>query len=342
LIQMSKMAVVESEVSVRAPFEGPQVDVEEKLSRLFSMPGMAASGEQQADALVSELAQGFLRSERTGSDVGISQLLDLFKESKVPGEPSDVISYINYLRENVVRHSTQTSSPRFIGHMTTALPYFVRPFGKLMTAMNQNMVKAETSKSFTLYERQALAMIHRLIYNFSDTFYDRHIQSLESTLGLVVSGGTLANVTALWCARNAALCPADGFDGVEIEGLPAALQFYGYKGAVIIGSSTLHYSIDKATDLLSIGSRGLVKVQTDARGRIDLGALRRAIAECRRQRKCIIALVGVAGATDSGAIDPLPEMAEIAREANIHFHVDAAWGGSVLFSERHKYKLAGI
>jgi glutamate decarboxylase len=340
--RMIKMAAVESEEKEREPFGRSQVDVKRRLSQLFSTPGGTACDEQQVDALVSELARGFLHSQRTGGDLSVGQLLNLFKESQIPGEPSDVADYLNYLGENVIRHSTQTASPRFIGHMTTALPYFVRPFGKLMTALNQNVVKAETSKSFTPYERQALAMIHRLIYNFPDTFYDHHIQNPASTLGLVVSGGTLANVTALWCARNAAFGPAEGFAGVEVEGLPATLQFYGYKGAVIIGSSILHYSIDKAADLLGIGTRGLVKVATDGRGRIDLRALRRVIAECHAQHKYIIALVGVAGATDCGAIDPLPEMAEIAREAGAYFHVDAAWGGSVLFSESHKHKLAGI
>src|SRR5215216_6095122 len=119
--------------------------------------------------------------------------------------------------------------------MTSALPHFMRSLGRLQVALNQNVVKIETSKAFTPFERQTLAMIHRLIFNRSDDFYYEHVQKQASTLGIVTSGGTLANITALWCARNRALRPQDGFAGIESEGLAAALKFYGYDSAVIIG-----------------------------------------------------------------------------------------------------------
>jgi glutamate decarboxylase len=56
----------------------------------------------------------------------------------------------------------------------------------------------------------------------------------------------------------------------------------------------------------------------------------------------IIAIVGVAGTTDSGNIDSLLDIADIAQAANVHFHVDAAWGGPLVFSEQHGQKLVGI
>jgi glutamate decarboxylase len=208
--------------------------------------------------------------------------------------------------------------------------------------MNQNVVKMETAKALSPYERQALTMIHRLIYNFSNDFYEQHIQKAESTLGIMTTGGTLANITAMWCARNSSLGAKDDFTGVEHAGLPAALDFYGYKEAVIIGSTLMHYSFEKTAGLLGIGDRNLIRIPTDCNHRIDLQALRQAVAECRTRNKHIIAIVGIAGTTNSGSVDPLSEMAEIAREANTHFHVDAAWGGPVLFSEQHRHKLAGI
>jgi glutamate decarboxylase len=57
---------------------------------------------------------------------------------------------------------------------------------------------------------------------------------------------------------------------------------------------------------------------------------------------CIIAIIGIAGTTDSGGVDPLLDIVAIAREANVHFHVDAAWGGPLIFSRQHRHKLAGI
>jgi glutamate decarboxylase len=325
-----------------APVERQYENVKEKLMRLFTAGGEAVSAEREVDDRVSRVASDFLRMRDTSSDVRVKSLTEMFKDSKIPDYPGEIDAYIDYLADNVVAHSTRTSSPLFIGHMTSGLPYFVRPLGKLLTAMNQNTVKMETAKALTPFERQALAMIHRLIFNFSDEFYEHHIQRKESTLGLLVSGGTLANVTALWCIRNFHLGPRDKFAGIVAEGLPATLERYGYKGAVIIGSRLMHYSFEKAADLLGIGAHGLIKVPTDKDNRIELATLREAIEECRSQKRHIIAIVGVAGGTDTGAIDPLPEMADLAQEYQIPFHVDAAWGGAVLFSERYRYKLAGI
>jgi len=104
----------------------------------------------------------------------------------------------------------------------------------------------------------------------------------------------------------------------------------------------MHYSFDKAADLLGIGRRNLIKVPTDRYNRLDVAALRATIAECKLKRQLIIAIVGVAGTTETGSIEPLPEIAEVAREAGAHFHVDAAWAGPLLFSRRHKHQLAGI
>src|SRR5262249_53698944 len=104
----------------------------------------------------------------------------------------------------------------------------------------------------------------------------------------------------------------------------------------------MHYSFNKAADVLGLGVNSLVGVPVDAKNRIQLSALEQTIKDCRARRQHIVAIVGVAGTTDCGSIDPLSEMAEIASEAKVHFHVDAAWGGPVLFSERHQHKLRGI
>lgn len=319
----------------------PEV-IEEKLNQIFGNSNEVMAHEQDIEARVSKIINDFLLQRSTNSEVGFQSLQAGFKQSRLPVDPALAESYLDYLASNVISHSTHTSSPRFIGHMTSALPYFVRPLARLMTAMNQNVVKTETSKAFTPYEREALAMVHRLIYNFSDDFYDQHIQQRESTLGMIVSGGTLANITALWCARNSALRAKDDFLGIENEGLLAALNFYGYTDAVVIGSALMHYSFEKAADTMGIGTRNIIKIPVDSANRINLQALRQAVRDCQSRNKLIIAIVGIAGTTDFGSIDPLSEMAEIAGDANIHFHVDAAWGGPVLFSERHQRKLAGL
>ncbi|KAB8332631.1 putative pyridoxal-dependent aspartate 1-decarboxylase [Scytonema tolypothrichoides VB-61278] len=317
-------------------------EIEEQVMQLFASSSHVTSIESQIDEITDKFSQNFLNTIDANTNIDLDSLLRSFSDSQIPVQPASLESYLKYIDNNIVAHSIHTSSPRFIGHMTSALPCFVRPLAKLMTAMNQNAVKIETAKALSFCEREALAMLHRLIYNLDDNFYAQHIQNNLSTLGILVSGGTVANITALWCARNTALGPKDDFLGIEKEGLTAALDFYGYKGAAIIGSELMHFSFDKAADLMGIGTHRLMRIPTDCNNRVNIQALRQAVMECRAQNLLIIAIVGVAGTTDSGGVDSLTEIAEIAQEAHVHFHVDAAWGGPLIFSQQHRHKLAGI
>ncbi len=76
-----------------------------------------------------------------------------------------------------------------------------------MIGLNQNTVKIETSKAFTPLERQVLGMLHNLIYQQDDAFYQSWMHSANHSLGAFCSGGTVANITALWVARNNVLKP---------------------------------------------------------------------------------------------------------------------------------------
>ncbi|PMB20443.1 pyridoxal-dependent aspartate 1-decarboxylase PanP [Fischerella thermalis] len=317
-------------------------EIGDYIMQMFASPNEETSIEKQIDEMVNDFSEEFLITKNANTNVDIDLIIRKFYESKIPTHPTDFESYFQYLGDKVVADSIHTSSPQFIGHMTSALPSFVRPLAKLMTAINQNAVKIETAKALSFCEREALAMMHRQIYSLSDNFYSQHIQNNQSTLGILTSGGTTANITALWCARNKSLGAKNEFLGIEKEGLTAALNFYGYKGAVIIGSELMHFSFDKAADLMGISTKNLIRVQVDSNNRVDIQALRQTVADCREQNLHIIAIVGIAGTTDSGSVDPLEDIAEIAQENNVHFHVDAAWGGPVIFSRKHRHKLAGI
>ncbi|MBW4642402.1 MAG: putative pyridoxal-dependent aspartate 1-decarboxylase [Goleter apudmare HA4340-LM2] len=319
-----------------------QYKIADKVMQLFFPSIHEPELAENMDLQIANIVYDFLNASNANTNIDLNSLIQKFSDSQVPIEPSSFESYFKYLTNNIITHSIHTSSPRFIGHMTSALPYFVQPLAKLMTAMNQNAVKIETAKALSFYERQALSMMHRQIYSFSDNFYAQHIQNNQSTLGILVSGGTIANITALWCARNTSLGPKNGFGGIEKEGLALALNFYGYKGAVVIGSELMHFSFDKAVDLMGIGTQGLIKIPVDSNNRVNIQVLRQAVAKCRNQNLHIIAIIGVAGTTDSGSVDPLLEIAEIAHENNVHFHVDAAWGGPIIFSKKYRHKLAGI
>lgn len=313
----------------------------DELKALFAGDGDSPTAQRVRRRLFTGLID-FLNSERVTVDADLTSLAARFQNGQHPDHTISSEEYLELLAEKVVPYSINMASPRCLGHMTGAPPNFVKPVGELILALNQNLVKVEASKVFTVIERQTLGMLHKLVYGRPAWFYERYAQDINSALGIIASGATLANITALWIARNASLGATDSFAGVEEAGLPAALRFYGYTDAVIIASNAVHYSIDKAAGLLGLGAKGLLKINVDHRNRMDVATLRAAVQECNSRRVCILAIVGIAGTTDSGSIDPLTEIGEVAREFNIHFHVDAAWGAPLLFSRSHRDLLSGI
>lgn len=322
--------------------EAQPEDTDGWMARLFSPVGDAVEGEREMDARVDVMIRAFLRDPSITSPGAMDALAGPFGDTRLPASPGTPEGYLDWLEAEVVPHAMRVASPRFMGHMTSALPYFVRPLTRLMTAMNQNVVKTETSRVLTYAERQVLARLHRLIYGFADSFYQLHANDPASTLGIVTSGGTIANITALACARNRALGPDGAFRGAEAAGLPAALEHYGWRGAAVIGSAQMHYSFEKAMGLLGLGTDDLFRIPAGTGGRVDLRAMRAAVDHCREQRLRVLALVGVAGSTDAGCVDDLEGIADLAADAGAHYHVDAAWGGPTLFSGRHRGVLAGI
>jgi glutamate decarboxylase len=235
------------------------------------------------------------------------------------------------------------ASPYFIGHMTSAIPFFMVHLKAIAAALNQNLIKLETSKVLSVLEKQVLAKIHRMIYSNSQTFYDTHVQNADTCLGLFTNGGTTANITALWVARNRCLPETPEFSGVEQDGMAAAIKAHDLERLVVLVSERGHYSLKKAGGVLGIGNRNVISVRVTASHQIDMTDLTRQVGVFKQDKKVrILAIVGIAGATETGTIDPLPEMARLCREHGIHFHVDAAWGGPVMLSEKYAPLLDGI
>jgi glutamate decarboxylase len=278
-------------------------------------------------------------------EVSLKDLADRFTDSLINQNPEKKLAdVITDLIEDIAPHAVNVASPYFVGHMTSAIPFFMVHLKTIVAALNQNVVKIETSKVVSAVEKQVLAKIHRLIYRKNDAFYDEHIQSTKTTLGCFTENGTLSNLTALWIARNTRFSQKNGFDGVEKEGLLAAHQAYGIERSVILVSKRGHYSINKAGGVLGIGNRNIVAIDVDEKNRIDLTALKNTIKELTKNPKktVILAVVGIAGTTETGSVDPLLKLGEICAENSIHFHVDAAWGGPTLMSEKYRDLLSGI
>lgn len=311
----------------------------ESLLKIFTVPEGPDSTLTKIDESLSRNLNQFLREHIVAEEKPLREIEKDFSSAQIPEQPEFVSDHTEHLLDTLVSHSVHTSSPSFIGHMTSALPYFLMPLSKIMIALNQNLVKIETSKAFTPLERQVLGMLHRLIYGQSDTFYDQWMHSANHSLGAFCSGGTIANITALWVARNKALRANGSFKGVEKEGLFKAMKHYGYDGLAVLVSERGHYSLKKAADVLGLGQEGLVAVKTDANNRIIVDDLKAKIVELEKQNIKPIAVIGVAGTTETGNVDPLPEIAEVCQAHGCHFHVDAAWGGATLMSNHHRHLL---
>ncbi len=312
------------------------------LYRIFTVPESPDSTLGKIDQEISQNLSGFLRDHIVVTDKDLAAIEKDFSDHRIPDQPSFVSDYTEYLMETLVAQSVHTASPGFVGHMTTALPSFMLPLSRVMTALNQNLVKIETSKAFTPLERQVIGMIHGLVYGGQEDFYHRWMHDAHSALGAFCSGGTLSNITALWVARNNLFPPTEGFEGVAREGLHRAIRHYDCEGVAVLISQLGHYSFGKAVDLLGIGRDSLISIKTDAHNRIDLEALQRTCDELGNRGIRILSLVGIAGTTETGNVDPLNGLADIAEQQGCHFHVDAAWGGPTLFSKHHKYLLDGI
>ena len=278
-------------------------------------------------------------------EISLKDLANQYSDSTIAATPEKKLdAVITGLIEEFAPRVVNVASPYFVGHMTAAIPFFMVHLKTIVTALNQNVVKIETSKLASVVEKQVLAKIHRMVYQFDEAFYAEHIQSVHTTLGGVTEDGTLANMTALWVARNRLLSRKQGFAGVEQEGMSAALKAYGLDRCVLLVSRLGHYSLKKAAGVLGIGTGNVIAIDVDRHNRMDITDLQNTLTRLRgtRGRSAVLAVVGIAGATETGTIDPLPALAEICAAEKIHFHVDAAWGGPTLMSEKYAPLLKGI
>jgi len=306
--------------------------------RYFQSPAGLTGNSAHSLSLATQSDTGF-----TQADVELESLVSQFSSVAVPEQPQAFDAFIESLQAHIFPHLIDVSSSKYIGHMTSALPDFMATLNQVITSANQNLVKIETSKVLTLVERQVLAKMHKLFYQHSDEYYQQRVQDPKHMFGTITSGGSLANVTALYCARNKGLLQRGiTKDQLQQRGAIQCVQDCGFSRSVILVSRLAHYSIRKTAGLLGLGEDNLIIIEQDNKQRLNTAQLQQVIRECQQKQYFIIAVIGIAGATETGTVDPLPEMATVARAHHIHFHVDAAWGGAFMLSKDFAYKLNGI
>jgi tyrosine decarboxylase/aspartate 1-decarboxylase len=193
-------------------------------------------------------------------------------------------SKIQEMLEAKLQRDFSYSSGKILSSMCTSPHGFAKHIYRMY--IEKNLGDPTLFPATAELEQEAVQMLGSLLSN-------------PRASGSIVSGGTEANILALWTARNLA----------KKEG-----------GEVVVPVSA-HYSFDKAADLLNLK---LVMVQLNNRFQMDVRATEEAITPKT------VAVVGVAGTTGLGVVDPIRELSEIASVHNIHMHVDAAFGGFVL------------
>ncbi len=265
------------------------------------------------DEHVSKLTTRHVTPEATPAD-----LEKLFDEP-LPEKGIEIEEILARFRTDIAPNAMGVPSPRYFGQFNpTPLPIGVWA-DALASMLNQNAGAWRNGPTSAMIEARVMRWLCDLLN------YGPH------SFGTLASGGSEANLIALKCARDSV---AANIKDRGVRMAPGDL--------VIYASDQCHYSIDKSADILGLGREGVRKIPTDDRFHVNLDALRDAIAKDREAGLVPCCIVGVAGSTSSGAIDPLEPLAEIARENDCWYHVDAAYGGPLAFSPQHRDKLRGI
>jgi glutamate/tyrosine decarboxylase-like PLP-dependent enzyme len=233
------------------------------------------------------------------------------------GRPFEEV--LAFVREHVMPFPFGNSHPRFFGFINaTADPVGITA-DYLAAAMNPNCWGGDHAAVHV--ENEVMRWIAEIV---------GYPPAAE---GILVSGGSMANFTALAAARRAMTPGNVREDGLAGDRRPRL---------IVYASDQVHHCVDKAIDLLGIGTRNLRKIRSDERFRIRTDLLEAAIAEDRRASLAPAIVVGNAGTVNTGAIDPLDELAEICRRESIWFHADGAYGAMARLSPALAPHFAGM
>jgi aromatic-L-amino-acid decarboxylase len=265
--------------------------------------------------LVGEAVLGFLdqfeQSRGEGPASSVQTNTELVEELLAPPTEDGVaIEHLLRLLDQAVATGFDTSSPGFLSYIPTGGLYTSSLGTFLGAGTNQYTGGSHASPG-------AVAMEQSVIEWMTSLF-----GLPQGSGGVLFSGGSIANLTAVVAARTR--LGEDFGDGV------------------LYTSTRSHHSIEKAARIAGISSNRVRMVSTDAQLRLDVGYLTEAIRADMDEGLRPMMVVGTAGTTDTGTIDPLPEIGAIARSVGAWFHVDAAYGGFFQLTERGHERLVGI
>lgn len=219
--------------------------------------------------------------------------------------------------DNYLQYSVQTGNKQFFNQLYSGFnfPAFI---GEMFTVLaNTSMYTYEVAPMATIIERQMIKLMNSYSgYTNGD--------------GIFVSGGSNANLIAMFSARNK-LFPDGRFDGI-----------YSQKPLKAFVNEQAHYSFDTAANILGIGANNVIKVKVDSNGKMIPTELEKEIQKSIANSEQPFFVAATCATTLLGAYDPIDEMAEICQKYNIWLHADGSFGGSIILSKKHKHLMSGI
>ena len=216
--------------------------------------------------------------------------------------------------------SRHNGHPRFFGYVASPSTPIGAYADLIASALNANITCWRSGPAGTEIERMVVQWLGSLIR------YDEHAK------GLLTSGGSMANMIALLIASRRKAGAEISRRGLWNTGPPMT----------IYASEEVHMSVAKAADILGLGRDHVRVIACDERQRMRVDSLRKTIEADLREglRPCCV--VGSAGTVNTGVVDPLGEIASVAREFDLWFHVDGAYGAPGVLDQRKQYLFAGL
>lgn len=230
---------------------------------------------------------------------------------EIPDEPISIDEALKIVTD-AANIGINTTSPGYFGFIPAGGLYASALADFIAGVINRYTGLVETAPELVQLERDVARWLCRKFYG-----------DAPAAGASLTSGGTLATLAAVVAAR----------DRRPLEDLRHAV---GY------ASQQAHHCVAEAFRVAGLPPENLVKVPVDAHYRMDLALLKQSIAEDRRKGRKPFIVVGTAGSTITGAIDPLSELADLCAGQDLWFHVDAAYGGAFMLCEQGRRLLRGI
>ncbi|MDJ0654862.1 MAG: aminotransferase class I/II-fold pyridoxal phosphate-dependent enzyme [Xanthomonadales bacterium] len=230
----------------------------------------------------------------------------------LPESPEDPEALLDHLFQELVPRNLNPISPGFMGYIPGGGLFHAAAADLISNSVNRYLGVTSVSPALNQLERNVIQWFCQIL------------GLPEGAGGFLTTGGSLANLSALVAARVARFGDDD------------------FSSGVIYLSDQAHNCVEKSARIAGFSTRAMRTLPSDGNFRLCPDKLRRAIQQDRETGLTPFLVTASAGTTNTGAVDPLEELADLARSENLWFHVDAAYGGFFCLTERGKRAMAGI